>query len=162
MGMKHFFLKKEIQNGRLKKMRFLKSPILKYFFIKRSIFLTLLKMHCCPIFLFLELKKFWLLAYLLFPLTVSVRLENIDIRHFIRLLPMIFWQITKSKNIKKGGTLIECCPTLLKLCTVKGNLKISKFKVSSFKNKKSGQQCTFQNVWKILLSQIGPWVSRID
>ena len=38
--------------------------------------------------------------------------------------------------------------------TVKGNQKISrqsKFEVSNSKIKKSGQQCTFQKVWKILL-----------
>ena len=71
---------------------------------------------------------------------------------------MNFWQITKSKNVK-WGTLIKrlksMFPTLLKLCKVKGNQKINmwpKFEVSNFKNKKSGQQFTFQKIWKILLS----------
>ena len=42
----------------------------------------------------------------------------------------------------------------MKLCTVKGNKKISKylkFEASNLKNKKSGQQSGFQKVWKILL-----------
>ena len=42
----------------------------------------------------------------------------------------------------------------MKLCTVKGNQKISKqlkFEVSNLNNKKSGQLSGFQKVWKILL-----------
>ena len=43
----------------------------------------------------------------------------------------------------------------LKFCIVKGNQKINKqpqFDVFNSKNKDLAQQCTFQKVWKILLS----------
>ena len=43
---------------------------------------------------------------------VSARLDNIDIRHFIRVPPLNFWQIKKIKKHQRG-TLIKCIISML-------------------------------------------------
>ena len=74
---------------------------------------------------------------------VSARLDNIDIRNFIRVLPSIFFYFLIYQKFK-GGTLssstlvfwlnpildpykmsntYQCCPILLKLCTSQQNEK---------------------------------------
>ena len=56
--------------------------------------------------------KFWLFAYFLILLSCAARLDNIDIRNFIRAPLWIFGRLKRSKNIK-GGTLIKCLISML-------------------------------------------------
>ena len=75
---------------------------------------------------------------------VSARLDNIDIRHFIRVPPLMFFDFLIYQ---------KCCPILLKLCTAQQNQKISKqpkFEVSNSKNKDLVQLYAFQKVQKLL------------
>ena len=130
--------------------------------MKRSIFQTFWKPDCCPDFLFFELENsnlgYLLIIYFLKLCKVSERLDKFDIRHFIRVSPLMFFVFVIYQN-SKWGTIVKClisslfnlAQTLHTLATLKIN-KCSKFEVSNSKNKKSGQLSGFQKVWKILLS----------
>ena len=77
--------------------------------IERSIFQTLWKNYSCPDFLFLKLEtsNFGYSLIIWFPLTVqsfSVRLDNIDLRHFIRVPPLMFFDFVIYQKFI-GGTL---------------------------------------------------------
>ena len=83
---------------------------------KRSIFQIFWKLHCVTKYLLFELETsnfgYMNIFKFLQVCNVSPRLNNIDVRHFIRVPPMNFWQITKSKNIN-WGTLIKCLKSML-------------------------------------------------
>ena len=65
----------------------------------------------------------------------------------------MFFDFAIYPKIKKGNPYRMCninwCPILLKLCTIKGNQNIASsrnLKSLTQKNKKLGQQCSFQKV----------------
>ena len=60
---------------------------------------------------------FWLLAFFAELCKVSGRLDNIDIRHFIRVPPFMFFDFAIYQKFK-GGTFIKCLISMLSNLTV--------------------------------------------
>ena len=112
---------------------------------KKEYLQTFWLIHSCTDSLFLELEdsNFGCLLIFWFPLTVqSFRLDNIDIKYFIRVPPFhAFWFC----NLPK---------ILLKLCRVEGNQKEAssqKFEVSNSKHKNIGATISFQEGLEVTL-----------
>ena len=129
-------------------------------FHQRSIFQTFWKLHCCTksVFFELETSNFGYLLIFWFPLTVQ-SFSKIE-----QQMPILECLVNcKIKKHQRGdpyeiSMLYNLAETLhssakLKIC------KQPKFEVSNSKNKDLVTQCTFQKVWKILLSILNIMVS---
>ena len=93
-----------------------KMAIFDNFFSKEYIFQTFWKLHCVTKSLFFKLETSNFGYLLIFNFAelckVSERLDNIDIRHFIRVPPLMFFDFLIYKKFK-GRALIKCLISML-------------------------------------------------